>query len=74
MKKPAPIKPLDPVLAKFIRALARETAKIDHDKITRGEKVSTEIEMRPTRKFRGRILVVRDSSIRTAASCFRHQP
>ncbi|WP_163880657.1 hypothetical protein [Rhizobium laguerreae] len=55
MKKPAPIKPLDPVLADFIRALARETARIDHERMMRGEKVSTEIEIRPARKFRGKI-------------------
>jgi hypothetical protein len=56
MKKPAPIKPLDPVLADFVRALARETARIDHEKMMRGElDVPGEIEIRPIRRKRRKI-------------------
>ncbi|KPH05972.1 hypothetical protein CO657_16400 [Rhizobium acidisoli] len=44
MKKPLPETQLDPVLA-----------DMDHERMMRGEKVSTEIDIRPARKSRGKI-------------------
>ncbi|MBY5698484.1 hypothetical protein [Rhizobium leguminosarum] len=45
MKKPAPIKPLDPVLADFIRALARDAARRDHEICMRSGKVLSAEEL-----------------------------
>ncbi|MBY5624543.1 hypothetical protein [Rhizobium leguminosarum] len=58
MKKPAPIKPLDPVLADFIRALARDAARRDHEICMRSGKVLSAEELAqltgPEQKGRGR--------------------
>ncbi|MGR9240624.1 hypothetical protein ACU8OH_17680 [Rhizobium leguminosarum] len=45
MKKPAPIKPPDPVLADFIRALARDAARRDHEICMRSGKVLSAEEL-----------------------------
>jgi hypothetical protein len=58
MKKPAPVKPLDPVLADFIRALARDAASRDHEIYMRSGKGPSAEDLAlligPEKKGRGR--------------------